>query len=866
MDEAPQLIVQIGSSPTGTSATDWMYWGAMEPNPDSSVAPGIGEDEDEYRYIGAVIESLGDWDHLVRVSGDSGATWTYCNANRPGDGYNGTDSDNPYDLTKNGHFTVTSPCGEGFCNEANKTVCDDSDSEPFYTCSCDEHYNDNDADGDCDLDTQLVACTNSLPANAVWRTEGIYGGGKLTQTWNDGWEPEADTCPWDCDDGYHQEGETCVSNDPRTAPCVDNKPSLNSHWVAEGDYNGDGTVNQTWTGTAWQPPADECPWACDVDHHFRYDPLWGPFCDPDTRTVACTNELPLGAQWTAGGVYDGEGNLTQTWDAGVWGPATDTCPSECPSDTHWNGAACAPNSRFVGCGFDLPANATWVADLPTYDGFGNLNQTWNPETTEYEPGDMTCPFNCTEPGYHPNTEVNKCLLTYAVGWCNTQSPTFHNGMFDSWLDVYGQLWIDGVTNLSDINNTEHTIAPYLPQIKAQLGAGRRDTTPGVDKWDWLDAIPNEDYGNNDEYMLHVQLHLPPALYDYAYRFSGDSGQTWTYCDLNGSGDGYQIANAGKLTVMCAGNSDCTESPDGPICAPWQMCVECMTGTDCESWEQCNGAFACEPQDGRCNENADCADEVGLPVCDTANHDCVDNKPASTTVDDANDTFDWAYVPGYTDVSWYECTVDGGANWVACGAKPLLVGNYDLAIDMVGVRFVGDDPVPQSSGVFNEVAFTIKVPNGDFETWSNGTVPDFWTFDGEVGVVRESTIVRNGNSSVKLIRLIDNNANTDFMSDFVPVTEGAAYAITFYYFDDNTNARGSLYYSFYNASQVMIGSIFYTNIYTDDDPINWQTISATPTAPAGAAFLRVGTRVYKNASGGTVTGGFVYLDDVMVVKQ
>lgn len=612
VDTAPQVLVQAGSGPAGTSATEWLYWGDMEPNPDSSVSPGIGENDDEYQYIGPVSESLGAWDLLVRVSGDSGATWTYCNANRlAGEGYNGTDSDNPYDLAKNGHFTVTSACDEGFCNELHKTICDDSDSEPYYTCSCDVNYNDDDVDGDCDPDTQLVACTNALPANAVWRTEGVYGGGKLTQTWDEamGWTPADNTCPWDCDETYHQEDDACVSNDPRTEDCVDNKPE-NSHWVADGNYNGDGTVDQTWTGTEWQPPADECPWACDVDHHVRYD-MFGVFCDPDTRLVACTNDLPLNALWSAWGVYDGEGHLTQTWDTGVWGPATDTCPSECPSDYHWNDSACEPNVQLVGCGFELPVGATWVADLPTYDGSGNLTQTWDGDS--YEPADTTCPFDCTVPGYHPNNEVHECLLTYAIGWCKLQWPPSITQAGGTTATIYGRVWVDGATNST-------TGPDPLPQIKAQLGAGADETHANT--WDkmWMDATPNAGFSDadNDEYMATPTLDMPVGVYDYAFRFSGDSGATWTYCDLNGSADGYTTDQAGDLMVTCSQNADCNENPAGPICAPWSMCVECMGGGDCEDWEDCN-ANVCELQAGRCNEDADCTADG--KVCDEPVYTC-----------------------------------------------------------------------------------------------------------------------------------------------------------------------------------------------------------------------------------------------------
>ncbi len=458
VDTAPQLIVQIGSGEAGTSATDWLYWGPMEPNPDNELAPGIG-DNDEYLYNGPVSEALGDWDFVVRVSGDSGATWTYCNANREAtEGYNGTDSAHPYDPLKNGHFTVTSPCDEGVCNEPNKSVCADSDEAPFYTCSCDDDAHD-DGSGNCIPNIQTVSCTNPLPTDAMW--------------------------------------------------------------VETGVYDGVGHLTQTWDGDSWEPAADTCPWECPVDTHYAAS---SNSCVPNTIGRLCTNPLPQNAHWVAIGPYGGTGALTQTWvgpDEDDWTPPTDSCPWECNDGYHWN------------------------------DGEG------------------------------------ACLETLVVGWCNTQWPLNIVGKRNTTVTVYGQLWIEGVTEFSVIDNGTHTITPYLPQVKAQLGAGPRDSDPTTWGDRWMDAIPNIDMGNNDEYMAEPILDMPGGLYDYAYRFSGDSGNTWTYCDSSGSNDGYQIADAGKLTVYeCDSSADCVYEEGKEICVTdsndplYQMCVECLSDDDC----------------------------------------------------------------------------------------------------------------------------------------------------------------------------------------------------------------------------------------------------------------------------------------------
>ena len=462
VDTAPQLLVQVGSGAAGNSAIDGMYWGPMEPNPYSNLAPGIGVDEDEYQYIGPVTEMIGDWDLSVRVSGDSGATWTFCNANRAPE-YNGTDAENPYDLLKNGHFTVTSPCGEGVCSAPNKSVCVDSDNEPYYTCSCDENYHD--ADGDCAADMRTVACSDNLPANAYWK--------------------------------------------------------------ADEEHDGEGNVTQTWSGTMWLPSADECPLDCDATYHYENS---SEQCAPNIIGRLCTNPLPEGADWVETGVYDGVGNLTQTWIG--------------PGDNEW------------------------------------------------EPSTDSCPWACTDPAYHENYEVNQCLLTYAIGWCGNMDPLSANAFPGDQKDISAELWINNLTNASTINGTEHTIDPYMPQIKAELGAGPHGTDPAT--WDkmWMPAIPNADIGNNDEYIASPVVDMDPGEYDYAYRFSGNSGQTWTYCGV------------GTLTVLCVSNDDCSFDPTNQICNAAGVCVDCDSNDDCDAWEQCT-AYACEPQPGKCSDDGDC---------------------------------------------------------------------------------------------------------------------------------------------------------------------------------------------------------------------------------------------------------------------
>jgi glycosidase/fibronectin type 3 domain-containing protein len=130
----------------------------------------------------------------------------------------------------------------------------------------------------------------------------------------------------------------------------------------------------------------------------------------------------------------------------------------------------------------------------------------------------------------------------SIGWANLQWPptmTYTISAISRTADAYGQVWIDGVTNQPGAT----------PSLRAQLGSGPEGSNPaGNPDWTWTEAVFNVDAGNNDEFKASMQ---PQSVdtYDYVYRYSTNSGQSWLYADLNGpitSGD--LPPNPGKLTV------------------------------------------------------------------------------------------------------------------------------------------------------------------------------------------------------------------------------------------------------------------------------------------------------------------------------
>ena len=139
------------------------------------------------------------------------------------------------------------------------------------------------------------------------------------------------------------------------------------------------------------------------------------------------------------------------------------------------------------------------------------------------------------------------LPSLVIGWANLQWPpsiTHTISALNPTENIYGQVWIDG-----------ETIQPGATEgLLAQAGYGPDGSYPdGNPDWLWVAAVFNTDAGGNDEFRAQL---LPEATgsYDYAYRYSTTSGMAWLYADLDGTGNGYDPAQAGSLTVIPSGDT------------------------------------------------------------------------------------------------------------------------------------------------------------------------------------------------------------------------------------------------------------------------------------------------------------------------
>ena len=215
-----------------------------------------------------------------------------------------------------------------------------------------------------------------------------------------------------------------------------------------------------------------------------------------------------------------------------------------------------------------------VDDISDYTPASDDDTVSDPCSTEPCSGILNSDGSCTvdgteficgcNGGYHFNKALSQCLQTLSIGWCNTQYPVDLTNAdsvnYGNSVSFYTQFYIEGITIGTIITNATHTSIPNYPQIIAQFGTGSPDTNAsGWTNWS-VPALPNEDKGNNDEYaLLDLPINLTPGDYDFIIRVSGDSGNSWKYCNANrlaGSGYNgtdsvnlYDPAKNGHLTVV-----------------------------------------------------------------------------------------------------------------------------------------------------------------------------------------------------------------------------------------------------------------------------------------------------------------------------
>jgi hypothetical protein len=148
----------------------------------------------------------------------------------------------------------------------------------------------------------------------------------------------------------------------------------------------------------------------------------------------------------------------------------------------------------------------------------------------------------------------------SIGWANLQWPHALNhtvGVTNRTENVYGQIWIDGVTSQPGAT----------PNVLAQLGFGPAGSNPqSSSSWVWVDAAFNVDVGNNDEFAAKL-LPESAGTYDYIYRYAAAPSGPWVYADTKGLvPPGQAPENPGKLTATAGADRTAPMTPMGLVVA------------------------------------------------------------------------------------------------------------------------------------------------------------------------------------------------------------------------------------------------------------------------------------------------------------
>jgi hypothetical protein len=143
--------------------------------------------------------------------------------------------------------------------------------------------------------------------------------------------------------------------------------------------------------------------------------------------------------------------------------------------------------------------------------------------------------------------------TSSIGWANLQWPNSGDMCLGQSHTVYGQLYIDGLTNG----------AGTAAGVIAQVGVHTANTDPST--WPstaWSNATFNVQVGNNDEYIATIGQLLPAGTYYYTFRYSLGQGCPYYFGGFNGGAwDGTSNTN-GSLVINNAPTSTLTSSACG----------------------------------------------------------------------------------------------------------------------------------------------------------------------------------------------------------------------------------------------------------------------------------------------------------------
>jgi len=166
-----------------------------------------------------------------------------------------------------------------------------------------------------------------------------------------------------------------------------------------------------------------------------------------------------------------------------------------------------------------------------------------------------------------------------------------------------------------------------------------------------------------------------------------------------------------------------------------------------------------------------------------------------------------------------------------------------------------------------------VSNGDLESWTNSTTPEFYTavtsgtFSANNLLTQEADVKHGGNFSASQTSV---DSPTQVFANFeIPVVPGNSYTISYWVLDNSPTSRSRIWSAWVTGtgagSQDMTDNadVLHPAAYSADSP-EWVQVTATLIAPATANRFKFQIRTYRANTG--VFGGKIYYDDLSFVDN
>ena len=160
--------------------------------------------------------------------------------------------------------------------------------------------------------------------------------------------------------------------------------------------------------------------------------------------------------------------------------------------------------------------------------------------------------------------------------------------------------------------------------------------------------------------------------------------------------------------------------------------------------------------------------------------------------------------------------------------------------------------PQGTAGYIPILF-----NGDMETWDNNGAsgpPDNWNLrTSSITAIREASLIHGGDYSAEVTWTSQEQADCEFYSDIIDVTENEFYTCSLYVYDNDPAGYVSLYFM-WNTNNSWGPDTY------GSDMADWQLFAFTEQAPVGATSLRVVFRCYDIVASWD-NDATIYLDDI-----